>query len=435
MTSIPESPLLNGRDMLRAIGLSVEGPLLWGKPVLGSSPGVFVVELPSPTPKVSIDPDAIREWLRRAPDLRLDGKRPSVAELQSRLASFWVPDQQVIYIGSSQKGVGPRLAGMYRTPLGERRPQPAGYWVKTLHDLSKCRIWWAPASDPDIYEDMLVDAFVKAAGSAPYAVLATPSGDKRSHGITGALHDDAPRRPARPTRVVVLPDAGEEEMAQSMDPERGKGPRAPSAGKADRAGKSAGEAKSRARTGTRKQAPRTGPSAIVPVVVRRSSKAATASTASAVAPTHVTAEGLVALEQELEELTTHRRPEVIARIKAARELGDLSENADYEAARKEQSFLEGRVLQLEQTIKYASIIDMTAESGSVVVMGSTVLVETDRHGEELFQIVGSAEADAAAGKISFTSPIGKALIGHRAGETVRVQVPAGTLDFRIVEVK
>jgi transcription elongation factor GreA len=429
--------------MLRAVGLSVEGPLLWGRPVLGSGPGVFVVELPSPTPKVSIDPDAIREWLGRAPELRLDGKRPSVAELQSRLASFWVPGQQVIYIGSSQKGVGPRLAGMYKTPLGERRPQPAGYWLKTLHDLTRSRVWWAPAQDPDIYEDMLLDAFIKAAGTLPYAVLATPSGEKRAHGITGALNDVAPARPVKVSRVVVLPDAGEEEMALSMSSARGKGSRTaaptPGAVKRARAAKTAapaGETRSRARSGSRKAAaPQTGPSAIVPVVVRKSSKGAASSAASAVAPTHVTAEGLVALENELEELTTHRRPEVIARIKAARELGDLSENADYEAARKEQSFLEGRILQLEQMIKYAVIIDTGGESRSTVVMGSTVVVETDRHGEETFQIVGSAEADAAAGKISFTSPIGKALIGHRAGETVRVQVPAGSLDFKIVEVK
>jgi transcription elongation factor GreA len=125
---------------------------------------------------------------------------------------------------------------------------------------------------------------------------------------------------------------------------------------------------------------------------------------------------------------------VIARIKAARELGDLSENADYEAARKEQSFLEGRIQQLEQMIKYAVVID-ASETGLEVVLGSTVVVETDRHGEETFTIVGSAEADAAAGKISFTSPIGRALMGRRAGEKVRVQVPAGAADFRIVEVR
>ena len=145
--------------------------------------------------------------------------------------------------------------------------------------------------------------------------------------------------------------------------------------------------------------------------------------------------GTMSLHVELEELTAHRRPEVIARIKAARELGDLSENADYEAARKEQSFLEGRVQQLEQMIKSAVMIEASSEGGSEVVLGSTVVVETDRHGAETFTIVGSAEADAASGKISFTSPIGRALLGRHPGETIRVQVPAGTADYKVVEVR
>ncbi|MGD0249167.1 MAG: transcription elongation factor GreA [Candidatus Limnocylindrales bacterium] len=153
------------------------------------------------------------------------------------------------------------------------------------------------------------------------------------------------------------------------------------------------------------------------------------------APIHLTAAGLAGLHAELDELTKRRRPEVIARIKSARELGDLSENADYEAARKEQSFLEGRVQQLEQMIKYAVMIESNSEGGSEVVLGSTVVIETDRHGEETFTIVGSAEADAAAGKISFTSPIGRALLGRHPGETIRVQVPAGTLDYKVVEVR
>jgi hypothetical protein len=168
------APLLNGRDLLRANGLSVEGPIQWGRPVTGSSPGVFIVELPAPAPKVSIDPDAIREWLGRAQDLRLDGKRPSVAELQSRLAAFWLPGQAILYVGSSRKSVAARLAGMFKTPLGERRPQPSGYWLKTLHDINKARIWWAPASDPELYEDTLLETFVKTVGALPYAVLATP---------------------------------------------------------------------------------------------------------------------------------------------------------------------------------------------------------------------------------------------------------------------
>ena len=169
--------------------------------------------------------------------------------------------------------------------------------------------------------------------------------------------------------------------------------------------------------------------------MRRSSKTAGAGGGPAIAPIHLTAEGLTALHAELDELTIRRRPEVIQRIKSARELGDLSENADYEAARKEQSFLEGRVQQLQQMIKYAVIIEASHEGGSEVILGSTVVIETDRHGEETFTIVGSAEADAAAGKISFTSPIGRALLGRHPGETIHVQVPAGSLDYKVVRVK
>jgi transcription elongation factor GreA len=415
----PSSPTqtINGHDLLRSIGRSIEGPVLWGRPVPSNVPGVYLVELPAPQARVSIDPDAIREWLDRAPALRLDGKRPTVAELQSRLASFWLPSQAILFIGSSMKSVAARLAGMYKTPLGERRPQPAGYWLKALHDLGKARIWWVETPDGELYEDSLLDEFIKKAGALPYAVLVTPAGERRRHGLTNPLHDEeASKAPPKPTRVTVLPDALEE---------------APAPAKPAR--------KPAARKPARPRQPQVGPSAIVVEKPRRTaaSKAAVvaAATANTVEPTHLTAEGLANLEAELEQLTTHRRPEVIARIKAARELGDLSENADYEAARKEQSFLEGRILQLQQMIKYASIIEEKAGEGGAVVLGSTVVVETDRHGEETFTIVGSAEADAAAGKISFTSPIGRALIGRHAGETVRAHVPAGTMDLRIVRVR
>jgi transcription elongation factor GreA len=413
--------VLNGRDLLRANDLPVEGPILWGRPVSGGGPGVFIVELPAPQPKVSIDPNAIREWLSRAPGLRLDGKRPTVAELQSRLASFWLPGQAILFIGSSQKSVGARLAGMYKTPLGERRPQPTGYWLKTLHDLNKARIWWAPVSDPELYEDTLLEAFIKTAGAPPYAVLVTPGGRGREHGLTVPLHDEEAVAPVKIKKVTQLPDADESLM------ELGKG-----------------RSNARPPARVRKTVPRkiakvppatTGPSAIETPVVRRSSKTATSGGGPAVAPIHLTAEGLAALHTELDELTNHRRPEVIQRIKSARELGDLSENADYEAARKEQSFLEGRVQQLEQMIKYAVMIEAHSEGGTEVVLGSTVVIETDRHGEETFTIVGSTEADAAAGRISFTSPIGRALLGRHPGETIRVQVPAGTLDYKVVKVR
>ena len=424
------APLLNGRDLLRENGLSVEGPILWGRPVSGGSQGGFIVELAAPQPKVSIDPDAIRDWLNRAPDLRLDGKRPTVAELQTRLASFWLPGQAILYIGSSVKSVSVRLAGVYRTPLGERRPQPAGYWLKTLRDLNKTRIWWAPVSDPELYEDTLLEAFIKTAGSPPFAVLATPSGQRREHGLTAPLHDGA-QAPVKVTKVTELPDANESDMQISSSSFRARPTRPASLAKPSRAPRAA------SRKLTKLPPATTGPSAIETPVVRRSSKAASASGSSGQnnAPTHLTAEGLASLHSELDELTNHRRPEVISRIKAARELGDLSENADYEAARKEQSFLEGRVQQLEQMIKSAVMIEASSEGGNEVVLGSTVVVETSRHGAETFTIVGSAEADATAGKISFTSPIGRALLGRRPGETIRVQVPAGTLDYKVVEVR
>jgi len=421
----PSSTPLNGHDLLRTVGLAREGPVLWGHPLAASGPGVFVVELPAPQPKVSIDPAAIREWLDRAPELRLDGQRPTVAELQSRLASFWLPSQVILYIGSSQKSVSARLLGMFKTPLGERRPQSAGYWLKTLRDLPKARIWWSATADPELYEDSLFDEFVKAAGALPFAVLAATSRHRPEHGLTSQLHDEKPAHETpKPTKITLLPDGSEVQPARVGRPRSTTtSARKPSVAAARKA-----ILAKQAQAPSAIEAPKRQPG------LRPSMAARNAGQGSfAVIPTHLTPEGLAALQSELEVLKTRRRPEVIARIKAARELGDLSENADYEAARKEQSFLEGRVQQLEQMIKSAVLI--ASSEGTEVVLGSTVVVETDRHGEETFTIVGSAEADARAGKISFTSPIGRALLGRKPGETVRVQVPAGTLDYRVVEVR
>ena len=438
VTTPPSSaPTLTGIDLLRAAELPIEGPILWGRPVVPSGPGVFIVELPVPQPKVSIDPNAVREWLERAPDLRLDGKRPTVADVQHRLSTFWLPNQVILYVGSSQKSVGARLSGIYKTPLGERRPQPAGYWLKTLHGIGKARIWWSPTTDAELWEDALIDRFVKATGALPYAVLVTPSGEHRVHGLTAPLHDEAAGRAApKATHVTVLPD-GPEEVPPA--PVRGRGTRATgtratgtrassSRTPATRTPEGPKPVSSRDNTPRRRPIPRAEPTT-------RARRLTAFPPGLAGVPTHLTADGLANLRAELEELTTHGRPEVISRIKAARELGDLSENADYEAARKEQSFLEGRVQQLEQMIKSAVIIETTSEGGSVVVLGSTVVVETDRHGEETFTIVGSAEADANAGKISFTSPIGRALIGRKAGEKIRVEIPAGSMDFLVVDVR
>jgi transcription elongation factor GreA len=145
----------------------------------------------------------------------------------------------------------------------------------------------------------------------------------------------------------------------------------------------------------------------------------------------MTAAGLAAMEAELLELTTNRRPEVILRVKHARELGDLRENADYEAARNEQAFLEGRIRELEQTLRTA-VVARSQDSG-VVHLGSRVEVEVEGLRTTL-HIVGSSEADPGQGRISDASPVGRALMGHRAGDEVVVQAPGRQVHYRVVEV-
>jgi len=149
-------------------------------------------------------------------------------------------------------------------------------------------------------------------------------------------------------------------------------------------------------------------------------------------PVYVSAEGLKKLEAELEELRTSKRAEVAERIHNAMEFGDFSENSELEQAKNDQAFLEGRVQSLEQMLKRAVVIDETANHERVEI-GSKVVVESD--GEKTqYVIVGSAEAAPGEGKISNESPVGRALIGHRPGETVKLQVPAGMIELRIVGV-
>lgn len=149
-------------------------------------------------------------------------------------------------------------------------------------------------------------------------------------------------------------------------------------------------------------------------------------------PVYVSAEGLKKLEAELEELRTSKRAEVAERIHNAMEFGDFSENSELEQAKNDQAFLEGRILSLEQLLKNAVTIDQNGHHDRVEV-GSTVVVEAE--GEQTkYVIVGSAEAAPAEGRISNESPVGRALLGHRAGENVKLTVPAGTIEMRILAV-
>jgi transcription elongation factor GreA len=149
----------------------------------------------------------------------------------------------------------------------------------------------------------------------------------------------------------------------------------------------------------------------------------------------ITPEGLEAVRQEHEQLTRERRPAIVAKIKAARELGDLSENFEYHAAKNEQGMMEARIRELEAIIKNHVLIETTTEKG-VVGMGSTVrFVEDGEDGEEAYRIVGPAEANPKEGRVSFESAVGKALMGRRVGDRVPITTPGGAYSVRITAVE
>jgi transcription elongation factor GreA len=148
---------------------------------------------------------------------------------------------------------------------------------------------------------------------------------------------------------------------------------------------------------------------------------------------HITPEGLELVRKEHEELINVRRPAIAAKIKAAREFGDLSENFEYHAAKNEQGFMEARIKELEAILKNHVLIEDDRPPG-LVAMGSTVRFREDGEEEETYRIVGPAEADPKAGRVSYVSALGKALIGHRVGDEVEVSTPNGSYRIRVVGV-
>ena len=149
---------------------------------------------------------------------------------------------------------------------------------------------------------------------------------------------------------------------------------------------------------------------------------------------YLTKEGLEELKKEYQQLLKVRRPDVLSRVSEARNMGDLSENAEYTAARDELSFIDGRVDELEELLKQATIIvEPTKTSNHMVKLGSTVKLKVkDKH--EIFTVVGEWEADPKEKKISHQSPLGKGLIGKRVGEKVEVEAPAGKISYAIVSI-
>jgi transcription elongation factor GreA len=301
--------------------------------------------------------------------------------------------------------------------------------------MERARIWFAETDAPEEALDAVLDAFGAAVAPSlppgrpagalllPWASLRRPTGERQVTGITGSVLPGEAIPTPPPTRRVDVPP-GDAEGARGD--ERGSGTvrrtqarvPAPDQGSvrptADR-----GAAIAKARLQPKVRAPRATTPKIVPPSARS-------------VPVPLTVDALARLEVELDELSRVKRPDVVARIKAARELGDLRENAEYQAAREEQSFLEGRIRLLEERKRNAVIIDEAG--GDRARIGSTVVLEHD--GETIvYALVGSTESDPAAGRISVDSPVGAALLRAVAGDDVEVRTPRGAVRYRVLEVR
>ncbi|MBN2118750.1 MAG: transcription elongation factor GreA [Anaerolineales bacterium] len=149
--------------------------------------------------------------------------------------------------------------------------------------------------------------------------------------------------------------------------------------------------------------------------------------------TYLTPEGAAKLKAELAELTGPRRAELAQRLRAAIQMGDLSENADYHKAKEDQAFLEGRIQEIEAALRTAVVVEKT--DSDVVIVGSRVTIQEDNYDPEVYDVVGVKEADPRKNKISNESPIGSALMDHKAGDVVEAETPDGRIRFKILKVE
>lgn len=414
-------------DLLRAVGLLADGPVLWGRPVRSSRPGVYVVELPAPSESPPLDLARVGKWLERAVDLLLDGERPTSKALAAHLARDWIPGQTVLFVGSTDGSLADRVAALQATSAGDPLPWPDGLRLQLLRGIETGRVWWAETDAPEEYEDAVLDAF--AAGVepsapallggfvAPFAVLRRPTGELRPTGITGALAPAPPESPTPPTLVVEVPPAAAARQVGAPAPRATARP-----GSEPKTGSVPRRRPSPDLTPSPPPAPAAEAAAGAPRPGRRAAE-----------PVYLSAEGLARLEAELHQLRAGRRPEVVRRVATARELGDLRENSEYHAAREELGFLDGRIRTIEASLRAAVVVDEPAGGGRSS-LGSTLVIETGGE-EQTLRLVGSTESDYAAGRISVASPVGKALLGLVAGQEVTVTTPAGPVTYRVVRVE
>lgn len=427
--------------LLREVGLRPDGPALWGRPLTTRAPGLYLVELAEPLASPRIELAKVGRWLEHVPGLRLDGAPPTSKALTARIASFWLPSAVVLYAGATAGSLGGRVLALAHHAIGDRRPHADGQWLHLLSGIEQTRIWFAETDAPEEYLDGVLDAFAAAIGPflpatrpegalpLPWANLRRPTGERQVHGITGFMLPDT-EAPSPPTRVVEVPP-GDADGARSEARGAGTVRRAPVGAATPSSTSSRGETPGRAGTAGRSRST-AARSAERPVRAPRASVARVVPPSARAEPVPLTADAFARLEAELADLTRGRRRDVVARIKSARELGDLRENAEYQSAREEQSFLEGRIRLLEERLRNAVIIDESG--GDRAHIGSTVVLEHD--GETLtYTLVGSTESDPASGRISVASPVGAALLRAVAGEDVEVRTPRGAVHYRVIEVR
>jgi len=407
------------------VGLLADGPVRWGQPVPARKPGIYVVELGASLPTAPLELSLVGKWLERLPGLALDGRRPTSRALQERLASLWWPDARVLYAGATDRSIGGRAAALVAYVPGDRQPHADGQWLHLLRGLDRIgvRLWWAVTDAPEEYLDAVFDAFAADRGAAPgrppgalplpWANTRRPTGERQAHGITGSIMPEPARTPEPPRRVVEIPP-GDADGARPEERGAGTTRRAP-------------------------QGPMPSQPPIRPIVppkpiaARAPKRIPAAHVNKAPELVELSRGALDRMTAELDELTRVKRPEVVNRIKTAREHGDLKENAEYHAAREEQGFLENRIRTMEQTLKVATIVEPEAR-GAVVGVGTRLRVEHE--GEELeLMIVGSAEADPGSGKISNVSPVGRALLGRRVGDVVTVVTPGGDRRYELLAIE
>jgi transcription elongation factor GreA len=454
----PDAP-----SLLRAVGLLADGPVRWGQPVPARRPGLYLVELPAPLSAPGIDLTDVGKWLERVPGLKLDGTRPTSRALASRLASLWLPDATVLYAAGTANSIGGRVAALVRHVLGDPRPHADGQWLHLLREIKTARVWWATTGAAEEYLDAVLEAFATAAPAPttlasgltrpadalllPWASTRRPTGERQATGLTGSVLP-LPKEPEPPARRVVEVAPGVADGASLEIKGSGTLRRAPSGAPPptrSTAARSAGSTAVPGRGAPRTAAPRAVASPAAPRAAARGRAAAPGRPDSA--PVELSAEAHARMLEELDQLTRVRRPEVVARIKSARELGDLRENAEYHAAREEQSFLEGRVQLLEQRLRHAVIVPTGGDSGDSgdaasaggsaggrrASLGSRVTVDLGGV-ESVYTLVGSTEANAAEGRISTSSPVGAALLGATPGSDVSVRTPRGDVRYRVLAV-